>query len=118
MAAAPSRSRPGATKKPGRRARVSGNIRLRAALCLALSLVDTARARADEPHSCAEHAPMVASWLTATHGVRAAERAIDELEADPVLAQHSSCTDAALYARRCSDSTYDREQALEQARAR
>ncbi len=61
---------------------------------------------------------MLASWLTATHGVRAAERAIDALEADPVLAQHSSCTDAALYAGRCSDSTYDREQALEQARAR
>jgi hypothetical protein len=28
---------------------VSGNIRLRAALCLVLSLVDLAKARADEP---------------------------------------------------------------------
>jgi hypothetical protein len=97
---------------------VSGNIRLRAALCLALSLANSAKAQVEERRPCAEHAATVASWIAATRAVRAAERAIDAIEADPVLAQHSSCSDAALYAGRCSDSTYSREQELERAQAR
>jgi hypothetical protein len=118
---------------------VSANIRLRAALCLALSLVNSAKARADEPQPpphtnappaaaalapardedpCAEHAKMVASWLAATRDVRAAERAIDAIEANPVLASREGCSGAAISAGRCSDLWYSREEELERAKGR
>jgi hypothetical protein len=96
---------------------VSGNIRVRAALCLALSLLNSAKARADE-NPCTPHAATVASWLAATRDVRAAERAIAALEESPVLASHSSCSDAAYYERHCRDTTYSRDEELERARGR
>jgi hypothetical protein len=95
---------------------VSANIRIRAALCLALSLADTAKARADDP--CAQHAAVVATWRAAKSEVRAAERDIDALEADPVLASVSICSAGALASHRCRDSHFSREAELERARGR
>jgi hypothetical protein len=108
------------------------NIRLRAALCLALSLADVLRARADEPkpspalqapadddeNPCARFADQVASWRAATQAVKAAQRALDRLEAEPVMVSQGSCSDSAWAAGRCRDSYFSRERELERARDR
>ena len=112
------------------------NIRLRAALCLALSLVDVARAHADPPapppppppalqvpadadeNPCARHADLVAAWRAATQAVKAAERALERLEAEPVMVSRGTCSDAAWAAGRCRDSYYSRDRELELARDR
>jgi len=108
---------------------LSPNLRLRAALCLALSLMDLARARADEPvpasraadadeNPCVQHATAISAWRAASHEVKVAERALERLESEPVLASHGSCTEAALVSGRCRNDDYSRDQALEQARDR
>lgn len=108
------------------------NIRLRAALCLALSLADVLRARADEPkpppalqapadadeNPCARHADTVAAWRAAMHAVKAAEREIARLEAEPVMVSQGTCSDAAWATGRCRDSYYSRDRELERARDR
>lgn len=96
---------------------MSANIRIRAALCLALSLADMANARTDED-PCAKHAAVVATWRAAASEVRSAERAIEALEANPILASLSTCSSDAISARRCSDSHFSREEELERARGR
>ena len=108
------------------------NIRMRAALCLALSLADAARARADDPpprpaletpadadeNPCVRHADLVDAWRAATRAVRAAERAVERLEAEPVTFTQGICSDAAWSAGRCRDSYYSRDRELEEARDR
>jgi hypothetical protein len=110
------------------------NIRLRAALCLALSLVDVVRARADQPapppppglqapadadeNPCARHADVVAAWRAATQAVKVAERALERLEAEPVMVSRGTCSDAAWAAGRCRDTYFSRDRELERARDR
>ncbi len=116
---------------------MSANIRLRAALCLALSLANSAKARAGEPQPrpdtnatpaaeaptgdeepCAQHAAVVAEWLAATRDVRAAERAIEAVEANPVLASRAICANEAIASGRCREVWYSREEELERAKGR
>jgi hypothetical protein len=112
------------------------NIRLRAALCLALSLADVLRARADEPkppppavpapaapadpdeNPCARFATTVDAWRRATHKVEKAERAIARLDAEPVMVSRGTCSDAAWASGRCRDNYFDRDRELQLARDR
>ncbi|HTO09542.1 MAG TPA: hypothetical protein VMR86_21000 [Myxococcota bacterium] len=109
------------------------NIRLRAALCLALSLADVLRARADEPakppaalqtpddgdqNPCARFADTVAAWQAAMQRVKVAKRELDRLEADPVMVSQGTCSDAAWSVGRCRDNYFNRDRALERARDR
>jgi hypothetical protein len=105
------------------------NIRLRAALCLALSLADLAKAHADEPvparmapvpdsdeNPCVTHAQLVDSWRVASRAARTAERVLERAEAQPVMASEGHCSDAAYAAGRCRDTYFSRDQEIEKAR--
>jgi hypothetical protein len=105
------------------------NLRLRAALCLALSLADLSRARAEEPvpasraadadeNPCVSHAAVISAWRSASHDVKVAERSLEKLEADPVSSSEGSCSAAAIAAGRCRHDYYNKDQALEDARDR
>ena len=109
------------------------NIRLRAALCLALSLADVLRARAEEPkpptaalqapppaeddqNPCLKYADTVAKWQEATHQVTVAKRELARLDANPVMVSESWCSGDASW--RCRDTYFSRERAMERAKDR
>lgn len=112
------------------------NIRMRAALCLALALVNSegtaqdvhrsatpppapaAAAPAEDERPCAKHAELASRWVAAKRRVAASERELATLEEDPVLAETTHCSRSVYSESRCRDRWYSRELELERARSR